>query len=122
MVPKDPPLPIPQSFNEALNPYIRQTFAREDEVLAHIRKAIPERGWPAITVQPEEGRFLQFLATVCDSHLALEIGTLGGYSGVWIARGLASGGRLITIEKIPARVMVAREHFQSAGATERVEA
>ncbi len=109
------------TYSDAISSYIRQTFAREDEVLAHIRQAIPERGLPAITVQPEEGRFLQFLATVCDSHLALEIGTLGGYSGVWIARGLASGGRLITIEKIPARATVAREHFQLAGVAERVE-
>jgi len=120
LFPKDPLLPIPLSFNEAFNPYIRQTFALEDEVLVHIRKAISERVLFMITVQSEQGCFLQFLATVCDSHLALEIEAWGGYSGVWVEHGLASGGRLITIEKMPARVMVAREHFQSAGATERV--
>lgn len=90
-------------------------------MLSTIREAIPKRGLPAIAVRPEEGRFLQFLAAACRARLALEIGTLGGYSAVWIARGMPADGRLITVEKEPAHAKVAEEHLQLAGLAERVE-
>ena len=77
---------------DALEAYVRDLFAREDDVLVRIRSGIAERGLPQITVRPEEGRFLQFLAAVSGAGLALEIGTLGGYSTTWLARGLAEGG------------------------------
>lgn len=109
------------TYNDALEQYLRLEFSAEDSVLSAIREAIPKRGLPAIAVRPEEGRFLQFLAAACQAQLALEIGTLGGYSGVWIARGLAEGGRLITLEKEPEHAEVAREHFELAGLGDRVE-
>lgn len=102
-------------YNDALEGYVRATFSSEDAVLARIRENIPRRGLPAINVHPEEGRFLQFLAAACGARLALEIGTLGGYSGAWIARGLAPGGRLITLELEPSHAKLAREHFVLAG-------
>lgn len=108
-------------YSEALEQYYRETFAAEDEALKAIRAGIAERGLPTITVKPEEGRFLQFLAAISGARLALEIGTLGGYSGTWIARGLAPGGRLITLEREPDRAAVAREHFALASVAERVE-
>ena len=77
--------------------YITELFA-QDEVLSRIHAAIPERGLPALTIRPEEGRFLQLLVSACGARRAVEIGTLGGYSGAWIARGLAPVGRLITLE------------------------
>src|SRR4030067_3182463 len=89
------------TYNEALEGYLRATFSPEDDVLARIRDQIPGRGLPPISVRPEEGRFLQFLAAACGARLALEIGTLGGYSGVCIARGLAPGGRLVPPETRP---------------------
>jgi caffeoyl-CoA O-methyltransferase len=76
---------------------------------------------PAITITPEEGRFLQFLVRGCGARRAVEIGTLGGYSGIWLARGLAEGGKLITLEKEPRHAQVAREHFALAGLTARVD-
>src|SRR4030067_216833 len=100
-------------YNEALEGYLRTTFSPEDDVLARIREQIPRRGLPAISVRPEEGRFLQFLAAACGARLALEIGTLGGYSGVCIARGLAPGGRLITLELRPAHAAVAPAQLTS---------
>lgn len=109
------------TYNDALESYLRSEFAAEDEVLSAIREAIPQRGLPAIAVRPEEGRFLQFLAAVSRAPLALEIGTLGGYSGVWIARGLSAGARLITLELNPAHAKVAQEHFELAGVADRVE-
>jgi len=108
-------------YNEALENYVRDTFAVEDEVLSTIRREIPRRGLPEITVKPEEGRFLQFLVAASGARLALEIGTLGGYSGVWIARGLPPGGRLITLELSEKHAAVAADHFQMAGLADKVD-
>jgi caffeoyl-CoA O-methyltransferase len=108
-------------FNEALESYVRSTFAFEDQALAAIRREIPRRGLPEITVRPEEGRFLQFLVAACGVRQAVEIGTLGGYSGTWIARGLPPDGRLVTLEKDPAYAAVAREHFALSGVANKVE-
>ncbi len=108
-------------YNDALSDYIHEQFAAEDEALNHIRTETPRRGLPAIQIRPEEGRFLQVLVRATDTVKALEIGTLGGYSGSWIARGLAPGGRLITLEKESAHAQVAQEHFTLAGVSDRVE-
>ncbi len=72
-------------------------------------------------MKPEEGRFLEFAARACGARLAVEIGTLGGYSGIWIARGLAPGGRLITLEASEGHAEVARRAFECAGLADRVE-
>ena len=109
------------TYNDALEAYLRRTFAAEDATLKTIREQTPTKGLPAISVKAEEGRFLQFLVAVSGARLALEIGTLGGYSGVWIARGLPPGGRLITLEKEARHAVVAEEHFNLAGVSDRVE-
>ena len=103
------------TYNEALENYHRQLFAREDGVLSQIRAGMRDHGLPTYTIRPEEGRFLQFLVAVSGARMALEIGTLGGYSGTWIARGLKPGGRLITVEKEPKHADLARQHFTLAG-------
>jgi caffeoyl-CoA O-methyltransferase len=107
-------------YNDALSRYISEHFAA-DPVLERIYAEIPRRGLPAITIQPEEGRFLQLLAAVSGARRAVEIGTLGGYSGAWIARGLPVGGKLITLEREPHHAEVAWEHFRLAGVAEKVE-
>jgi predicted O-methyltransferase YrrM len=109
------------TYGDALSAFITQTFASEDGTLARIREQIQARGLPTITVKPEEGRFLQVLVAACRPMLAIEIGTLGGYSGTWIARGLPPGGRLITLELDPLRAEISREHFRLAGVDDRVE-
>lgn len=109
------------TYGESLSAFITQTFATEDRALAHIREQIDALGLPAINVEPEEGRFLQVLVAACRPMLAIEIGTLDGYSGTWIARGLPKGGRLITLELDPRRAEIAREHFRLAGVDDRVE-
>ena len=108
-------------YNDDLSRYITDLFAAPDPVLQQVFDAIPRRGLPAITIKPEEGRFLQFLARACGARTTIEIGTLGGYSGIWIARGLAPGGKLITLEKEPRHADVAREHFALAGVADRVD-
>ena len=109
------------TYNDELSSYISETFAVEDQALRLIRKGISESGLPQISIKAEEGRFLQFLVQANGARLALEIGTLGGYSGTWIARGLAESGRLITVELEPHHAAVAREHFRIAGISDRVE-
>jgi caffeoyl-CoA O-methyltransferase len=101
--------------------YISSKFARPDAVLEQVMAAIPARGLPAITIKPEEGRFLQFLVRANGARRVVEIGTLGGYSGIWLARGLPADGRLITLEKEPRHAAVAREHFALAGLEGKVD-
>jgi caffeoyl-CoA O-methyltransferase len=109
------------TYNDQLAHYITQHFARPDSVLQQILEAIPAKGLPAITIKPEEGRFLQFLVAASGARRVVEIGTLGGYSGTWLARGLPAGGRLITLEKSSKHAAVAREHFELAGVAGQVE-
>jgi caffeoyl-CoA O-methyltransferase len=109
------------TYDDAHADYITGLFAAHDPALQRIHEAIPRRGLPAITIRPEEGRFLQVMARACGARRAVEIGTLGGYSGTWIARGLAPDGRLITLEVEPRHAEVAREHFALAGLADRVE-
>lgn len=108
-------------YNDRLADYVTRLFAPQDAALQRALAESSQRGLPTINVKPEEGRFLQFLARACGARKALEIGTLGGYSGIWIARGLLPGGKLITLEREPARVEVARQHFEAAGLADRVE-
>ena len=109
------------TYDDRFAEYITAEFARPDEVLQHVLEAIPARGLPAITIKPEEGRFLQFLVRAGGARQVVEIGTLGGYSGIWLARGLPADGRLITLEKEPKHAEVAREHFELAGLAHKVD-
>ena len=109
------------TIQRGLVQYIRQTFAPEDAVLETVRRNIAERGLPEIQIRPEEGQILQFLAALTGARRILEIGTLAGYSGIWLARGLPEGGQLTTIEFDPKHARIAREHFKLAGVADRVE-
>lgn len=108
-------------YNDELAQYITGQFVRPDPVLERVLAAIPARGLPPITVTPEEGLFLQFMVQATAARRVVEIGTLGGYSGIWIARGLPAGGRLITLEREPRHAEVAREHFELAGVADKVD-
>jgi caffeoyl-CoA O-methyltransferase len=104
-----------------LSRHIAGLFAGEDGALRAAREEAPRRGLPEISVKPEEGRFLQLAARACGARLAVEIGTLGGYSGIWIARGLAPGGHLLTLEVNERHAAVARDAFERAGVADRVD-
>jgi len=109
------------TYSVDLSQYIADIFARHDPSLERAFKDTPKRGLPAINIRPEEGRFLQFLVRTCGAKNAVEVGTLGGYSGIWIARGLLPGGKLYTLEKDSHHAQVAREHFEAAGLGDSVE-
>ena len=82
-------------------------------------------GLPSIAVSPDVGRMLMVLVQLAcagtDKPRAVEVGTLGGYSGLWLARGLGERGRLITIEPEPAHAAFARSEFARAGMADRIE-
>ncbi len=109
------------TYNDELSHYISETFAGEDEALRWIRGQIPARGLPEIMISAEEAAFLRFLVVASGARRAVEIGTLGGYSGTWIARGLPPDGRLITIEVDSKRGELAREGFARAGVGAKVD-
>jgi caffeoyl-CoA O-methyltransferase len=109
------------TYNDAHSQYVTEMFAQQDTALATIYDNIPKRGLPAITIQAEEGKFLQFLVRASGGQKAIEIGTLGGYSGTWLARGLGAGGKLITLEMEPKHAEVAKEHFKLAGVADKVD-
>lgn len=103
------------TYDDQLSSYISSLFAVEDEYLLNARDDSPKYGLPGGNIKAEEGRFLQFLAYAIGASKAVEIGTLGGYSGIWIARGLRPGGKLITIDKEAKHAEVAQKHFEAAG-------
>jgi caffeoyl-CoA O-methyltransferase len=101
--------------------YVTELFAAEDPILAEIRARHAAEKLPSINVSPEEGKLLHLLLLTIQAHHVLEIGSLGGYSGVWLARALAPTGKLTTIEKDPRHARIAREAFAAAGLERRVE-
>jgi caffeoyl-CoA O-methyltransferase len=104
-----------------LSDYVARTYAPEDEVLAEIRARSAAAGLPDIQVAALDGLHLEVLARAARARKAVEVGTLGGYSGVCLLRGMGDGGRLWTFEIDHAHAVVARESFARAGFTERVE-
>src|SRR5688500_4221007 len=78
--------------------WLTSVFPDEDAHLAGLMDDAVAQGLPAIAVSPDVGRLLKLLTSFTAGQVAVELGTLGGYSGIWLARGLAPTGRLITVE------------------------
>jgi len=107
--------------DERFEQYITELFAAEDPILSKIRARHESEKLPAINVSPEEGKLLHLLLVLIQAKDVLEIGSLGGYSGVWLARALPADGRLVTIERDPKHARIAREAFAAAGLQDRIE-
>ncbi len=104
-----------------INAYSQEVFGDQDEHLAGLMDEAVAAGLPAIAVGPDVGRLLMILTSMTRGRLAIEVGTLAGYSGIWITRGLAPDGRLITIEYEQPHADFARRQFERAGIADRVE-
>ena len=91
------------------------------ELLAAAAAAARRAGLPEIAVAPAQGRFLEVLARATGARRILEIGTLAGYSTIWLGRALPADGRLVTLEIDPERARIARENIDRAGLAPRVE-
>jgi caffeoyl-CoA O-methyltransferase len=97
--------------------YVSRLYAPEDELLADVRARSAAAGLPDIQVAPLDGRHLEVLARLSGARRAVEIGTLGGYSGVALLRGMGADAQLDTIEIDPHHAEIARETFRRAGFT-----
>jgi caffeoyl-CoA O-methyltransferase len=104
-----------------LEQYVTDLFAPEDDVLKWIRAEAERNELPTIHVQPADGRLLQILMLAIGARLVVEVGTLAGYSGVWIARALPPDGKLYTLEKSSKHAQIARASFERAGLGKKVE-
>lgn len=101
--------------------YFSGLLIPSDEVLDAAQAANQQAGLPPIDITPLQGSFLEFLVRVTGAPRILEIGTLGGYSTLWLARGLPENGHIITLELEPHHAEVARTNLQRGGALDRVE-
>jgi predicted O-methyltransferase YrrM len=105
----------------AVDRYITDLLVPSDAALDEALRASAEAGLPSINVSPNQGKFLQLLAMLRPARTILEIGTLGGYSTIWLARALPAGGRLVTLEAEPKHLEVARANLARAGLAGVVE-
>ncbi|MEO8849061.1 MAG: O-methyltransferase [Casimicrobiaceae bacterium] len=101
--------------------YYAAALARPDDALEAALRASAAAGLPAISVSACQGRMLQLLAQMQQARNILEIGTLGGYSTIWMARALPAGGRLVTLEVSPHHATVARGNVAHAGLADVVD-
>ncbi|MFZ4572841.1 MAG: O-methyltransferase [Phycisphaerales bacterium] len=116
------PLPEPhQPTWTAVDALCESMLHAPDPALAAALEESDRAGLPAIAVSPSQGKFLHLLARIRGAKRILELGTLGGYSTIWLARALPASGRLITLEIDPLRAEVARRNIERAGIAARVE-
>ncbi|MEB2292388.1 O-methyltransferase [Priestia megaterium] len=101
--------------------YMNDKLIQPDPILDEVLKANQEAGLPAIDVSPSQGKFLHLLASLKGAKRILEIGTLGGYSTIWLARALPKDGQLITLELSAKHAEVARANLKRAGVSHLVE-
>jgi len=101
--------------------YTADLLVHEDEALKSAAQASAEAGLPQIAVSPSQGKLLHLLARIQAARSILELGTLGGYSTIWLARALPSDGRLVTLEVEPRYAAIAATNIARAGVADRVE-
>jgi len=105
----------------AVDDYLSERLAPGEAALTEALEANAAAGLVAADVSPAQGRMLELLARLCGARAILEIGTLGGYSTIWLARALPPDGRLVTLEADPHHAQVARSNLARAGLAEVVE-
>ena len=105
----------------AVDEYFNERLSLSDDALAAALADSTAGGLPAINVTPAQGKLLMLLARMCQAKRILEVGTLGGYSAIWMGRALPADGVLVTLEINPANAAVALRNLERAGLTDRVE-
>jgi predicted O-methyltransferase YrrM len=105
----------------AVDGYITDSLLPPDPALESALRASAAAGLPPINVSPAQGRFLMLLARIHGAKSILEVGTLGGYSAIWLARALPPGGRLVSLEVNPDYAKLARDNVARAGLSHAVD-
>ncbi|HMG91377.1 MAG TPA: O-methyltransferase, partial [Chryseolinea sp.] len=106
---------------DSVDQYILRLVGGEDEALRAADRSITEENLPPISVSANQGKFLNVLAKACRAKKILEIGTLAGYSTIWMARALPKDGKLISLEFDPHHARVARNNIERAGLSKIVD-
>lgn len=115
------PIRMSTDISAAVDAYLAPRLAPHDEALRAAVERSEAAGLPPIAVTPMQGKMLHVLARSVAAESILEIGTLGGYSTIWMGRALPEGGRLVTLEADPKHAEVARQNIAAAGLGDRVE-
>lgn len=110
-----------QQLWTSVDQYYSDVLVKQDEALDAALRDSDAAGLPPINVTPNQGKLLHLMARICGARSILEIGTLGGYSTIWLARALPDGGRLVTLEAEPRYAEVATANIARAGLADRVE-
>lgn len=112
-------------MNQALflqvDDYIRKMFAPEDKALEQTIQSISDGDIPSISVSANQGKFLQTMAILCRAGRILELGTLAGYSTIWMARALPPNGKLVTVEYDKKHAAIAQANINLAGLAGKVD-
>lgn len=116
-----PRKPAGQPLWTAIDRYLGDLLAPSDEKLDSALEANRNAQLPAIDVSPLLGKFLHILIQLTNAKRVLEIGTLGGYSTIWMARALPRGGRIVSLEFSPRHAEIARANLRNAGLLNRVD-
>jgi predicted O-methyltransferase YrrM len=112
---------MPLDLWTAVDEYIAEQLLGSDPALEAAIAASDAAGLPPIAVTPNQGKLLELLARIHGARLILELGTLGGYSTIWLARALPDDGRLVSLERDPRYADLARANIARAGVAEKVE-
>jgi predicted O-methyltransferase YrrM len=118
--PEPPPEPSLELWT-AVDTFLTNALLAPDPVLDAVLEAHAKGNLPPIAVTPAQGKFLHLLARIMGAKQILEIGTLAGYSTIWLARALPPEGKLITLEFKREHAAIARENFQRAGLARQIE-
>lgn len=110
-----------QDVWQKVDHYIFERLIPDDPVMEAVLFANREAGLPAIEVSPSQGKLLYIWARMQKAKRILEIGTLGGYSSIWLARALPEDGRLVTLELDPHTARLAQSNFEAAGVEPLIE-
>ena len=114
-------MPIDEARWKSTNAYAREVYGAEPEHIRQNREGADAAGLPTWAVSPELGRLLALLAKTTQGRTALEIGTLGGYSVLWLLEGMRADARVITIEYVEAHADYSEAEFDRCGVGDRVD-
>lgn len=106
---------------EEVDSYIEALLIPQDDALLKAEESLTAENIPQISVSPNQGKLLQIMAFSCNAKRILEVGTLAGYSTIWMARALPADGKLITIEFEPHHADTAKKNIHRAGLNSKVE-
>lgn len=110
-----------QQLFEKVDQYIGNLLAPEDSVLQQTIQSLDDASIPQISVTPTQGKFLQLMLLSCKAKRVLELGTLGAYSTIWMARAIPADGKIITIEFDPHHARVASQNIAKAGFSDKID-